>query len=301
MIDSANYGAGAAVAPTGTKRHQIASSASRLRRPALPTEPRWQSKLFDGDWSYRFHNTKKYRHPVTGAALKVDAPEEQQRIAQEKDLGARRAAIKGAKKKVSPTKKKTTPKATSESPVTKQGKGEANSTNAPKHRHGSRPWLKERVANLQEVVRDLREAVPELPRPLGWVPDHPPLRSIEDAREVLGHVVRIAHNPVEVTKVSLALVKLWNQQKGEQLEGKYCSESLMSKVNEAVACELVIDRWANVIKAISRKDHSWFTRFNFDRLISTRDGRPDGLEDLEQQEGLSAWGPEAPEEKVGAP
>jgi hypothetical protein len=73
MIDSANYGAGAAVAPTGTKRHQIASSASRLRRPALPTEPRGQSKLFDGDWSYRFHNTKKYRHPVTGAALKVDA------------------------------------------------------------------------------------------------------------------------------------------------------------------------------------------------------------------------------------
>jgi ParB-like chromosome segregation protein Spo0J len=227
-------------------------------------------------------------------------PEEQQRIVEEKDPGARRAAIKAAKKSAA-TKQKTT-KATTEPPVTKKNtvKVPSNEQPAPKKfKPGSRPWFKERVANLWDVVRDLREAVPELQGTLYSQQDHNLFRSIVAAQEALGHVVRIATNPVEVKKVSIAFVKLWNQQKGEQLEGKYCSESLMSKVNEAVACacELDLDRWARVVETIAGKDPSWFTRDNFNDLISTRGGRPDGLEKLEEQEGLPTWGgatPEAP-------
>jgi hypothetical protein len=171
---------------------------------------------------------------------------------------------------------------------------------APKHRRGSRPWLKHRVRDLREVVRDLREAVPELKRPVSWVPDHGLFEDIVAARGVLGHIMRIASNPVEVKKVSLAVVKLWNQQKGEQLEGKYCSEYLMSKVNEAVACELDrdlggLDRWARVIQKIAVKDPSWFTSDNFDGLIETSNGRPSGLEGIEEEFGASAAAPESAE------
>ena len=100
--------------------------------------------------------------------------------------------------------------------------------------------------------------------------------------------------------MSRALVKLCNQQN--------CSERLISQVHEAVACELDLeqgglDRWVRVIEKIGGEDPAWLTD-NFAYLISTRDGRPDGLEDLEKQQGLPAWGPavsESVEMPAGTP
>ncbi len=196
-----------------------------------------------------------------------------------------------------------------EPPVTKQNtvKAPTNESPAPKKlKRGSRPWLKARVRDLGEVVRDLREAVPELTRPLSWVPDHGLFEDIVAAGKALGHIKRIAANPVEVKAVSLALVNLWNQQKGEQLKGKYCSEYLMSKVNEAVACELDLehgglDQWDRVIQEIARKDPSWFTRENFSCLIETSNGMPSGLEGIGNEFGALEAPETAGNPMVGTP
>jgi hypothetical protein len=164
----------------------------------------------------------------------------------------------------------------------------ANEQAAPKYRRGSAKWIKARVRDLEEVVHDLRsEAASKLTRAerlqIGLV------------IETLQHVNRISAT-VGVGEISLALVGLWNQQNGKQLvtddnfeEGKYFSKYVMPNVQEAVACEPDLDRWARLIEKIGREDPSWFTDDNFEFLVSTQDGRPDGLEDLEQQEGLPAW------------
>jgi hypothetical protein len=177
-----------------------------------------------------------------------------------------------------------------ESPVAKQDKAKApaNGQTAPKYHRGTAKWVEARVGDLEEVVRDLRsKAVSRLTRAQRM--------RITLVREVLQHVERIAANFVEVDEASLALVRLWNQQKAEQLEGEDFLRRTMPEVQEAIACEPNLDRWARVIEKIAGEDPSWFTLDNFDYLISTLAGRPDGLEDLEQQEGLPAWGSVASE------
>jgi hypothetical protein len=175
-----------------------------------------------------------------------------------------------------------------EVPATKQNKVKVPTAQpAPKRlRPGSRNWVEQQVQAITNPVFALRRVYPKL--------SDDQRERILRAREVLGHVERIGFNSDQFRQLALGLVEVWNKYGKCQIEVD--DERLLQAAMEAIACtgELYLDRWVRVIEKIA-KDPSWLTDNNFYRLVSTRDGRPVGLEDLEKQEGLPAWGPAASE------
>ena len=165
-------------------------------------------------------------------------------------------------------------------------KAPANEQPTPKKFKLATPkWVQEQVEAISLAASNLRCVYPKLTGRQAVL--------IGEAQKALAYVVRIGTDFDRVNQAALKLVQVWNQQQGaERVE---VDDYLMKDVKEAAACEPDIDRWTRLITRMSEGNSSWFTLENFEGLISTWEGRPDGLEDLEKQEGLPAWDPETSE------
>jgi len=175
-------------------------------------------------------------------------------------------------------------KSTAPTKAQKEATTELSPAPPKKFKLGSTKWVQEQVDAISLASSNLQCVYPKLTGRQAVL--------IGGSQKALERVLRIGSDFDRVNQDSLELVQVWNRQGGEQVEA---NGYLLNRLREAVACEPDLDRWIRLIKKIAEVDCSWVTLENFEGLISTWEGRPDGLEDLEKQEGLPAWESEASE------